>query len=284
MSALAFIGGFFSALNTGLDILKQFRSESVSQVVGSGHATGFWDFCSYSEVSQIMLKVDLAEEFVTQSLIPKVIKCDTQQMKDYKDDIAEELKGVARYAELSVGETNKAFTTTSYSKNAGKLWFFVYVFNAETTYAKPVVRCNTMHLEIEMKMAQDWLLVNHIETSFMKAKNTFELQYLPKGIKVSDVQQAIAIALAPAVVGLIEMPDRFVKMLGAVINSTKEDDLPQYTSGTMQQITEQYNQMIDRRAQQDQVARDAVAEFGKHVPTLEAETGVSKNEWNYFSY
>ena len=279
--ALAFLGAIFSALSTGLDIIKQFRTESASMVVGSGHGSGFWDFCSYSSVGQIVLKADKANQYVAERLIPRIIKCESEQMKAHKDDIISELQDIADYAELSIGETNRAFTTTSYSKNSGKLWFYVYTFNALTDGTTKAVQCSTMHIEVELRMAQDWLLVNHLESSFMKAKNTFEIQYLPKGIEPTDVQKAIAIAIAPAVVGLIEMPERFVKIMGAVINSTEPAELPKYSSETIDKILEQYNQMLQRRSEQDKIARDAVDEFGKKDPTLKPETGKDKNEWEY---
>lgn len=267
------MGGIFSAVQSGLQIMSAFRTESISTVAGQGHGTGFWDFYSYSSVGTIMLKIDKANEYVAERLIPRVIKCDSSEMQKHKDDIVSELQDIADYAELSVGQTDRAFTSTSYSKSSGKLWFYVYTFSAETGGYVPAVKCSTMLMEIEMKMAQDWLLVNRMETSFFKAKNTFELQYLPASISVKQVADAIAIALAPAVVGLVEIPEKFMSIMGGLINSTEPSELPQYTSTDLATIMSEWEKMVARRQQADQTLFDAIAQFNKTVQDLEPELG-----------
>lgn len=280
MSGLAILGGICSALTSGLQILSAFRTESASSVVDQGHGTGFWDFYSYSTVGTIMLRAATANEYVAKRLIPRVMKCDSEEMQKHKDDIVSELQDIADYAELSIGQTDRAFTTTSYSKNSGKLWFYVYTFSAESQGDVHAVKCSTMLIEVELKMAQDWMLVNRMETSFFKAKNTFEIQYLPKAIDPKEVENAIAIALAPAVVGLVEVPEKFLQIMGGVINSTEPSDLPKYTSETLEQIMAEWEKMVARRQQQDQTMLDAIAKFNQSAATLFPETGKNQtNEW-----
>ena len=257
------------ALQGAIKIVHAFRTEVYDIPVSSGHGHGFWDFYSYSETTKISVKMTQADKFLAK-MVNTLTATLSDSMKKCKDEILDELKEVTEFESYQFDECEGSINQISYSANEGKLNFYVYTFTPGVSKRNniEILKTEQMYCQIEMRIAQDWILINHIKSSFSKTINSLELQYLPTAIDSAKVVEAVSIAFAPAVLGLMKVPTKFLELLKASIKQKVEDPYSGISKETYEQSEKLFDDMINRQKEKDELYQEGVKEIGEAASSL----------------
>lgn len=260
------------ALQGAIKIVHAFRTEVYDIPVSSGHGHGFWDFYSYSETTKISVKMTQADKFLAK-MVNTLTATLSDSMKKCKDEILDELKEVTEFESYQFDECEGSINQISYSANEGKLNFYVYTFTPGVSKRNniEILKTEQMYCKIEMRIAQDWILINHIKSSFSKTTNSLELQYLPTAIDSAKVVEAVSIAFAPAVLGLMKVPTKFLELLKASIKQKVEDPYSGISKETYEQSEKLFDDMINRQKEKDELYQEGVKEIGEAASSLKLD-------------
>ena len=271
MAVLMIIQGILGAVSGALKIASAFRKEQVSLPVYAGKGMGFWDFYSMSNIDRLTVPYDLAPQHIRNIVIPDIInRTASESLARFREDLVGELEDMADYGELAVAGNNRALTSASYSSNSGKLFFYIIGLTPKKAIIGDDIGVvfETMRCEVTMTMAQDWMLVCNMEAKFMSAKSSLELQYLPTAIDPNKVVDAIAIAMAPVVLGLVTVPGSFMTVMQGVLKNRDQLEGLQIPDDMQQTIDQAWAQVMQRQEQRDTVYQQGVDELGKGMVTL----------------
>ena len=275
MVALMIIQGVLQAVQGALSIAQAFTKERQQIVGASGEGKGFWSFYSYSNIDHFTAVYEMAPQYITNELVPNILKHASPDFAKHKDELIDELKDIADYGELSIPGNNLALTTATYHDGTGKMNFFVCSIVPDRSIIGDElgVRFETLRCEISMTLAQNWMLVCNIESQFTSTKSSWEIQYLPTGLDTDKVVDAIAIAMAPAVLGLIEMPEGFMKAMQKTIENHDKTELDLVDP---EMLKKAWDATIKRQKQRDEQFQKGVEQLGQGVSSI--VTGLPKNE------
>lgn len=269
MGFLLIANAVISALQGAVNIVRAFRKEVYDIPVASGHGHGFWDFYSYSETSKFSVRMTHANAYLA-LIVDDFTKSLSGSMKRYRDTILSDLSEIVEFESYVYEEAQGSINQISYSGESGKLCFFVYTFTPGISAHKNVeiLKSEFMSCEIEMRLAQDWILVNHIKSTFAKTTNSLEIQYLPTSIDSAKVVEAVAIAFAPVVLGLVKVPATFLTLLKASIKQKTEDPYSGISEETYSQSEKLFDDMIKRQEEKDALFKKGVNEIGEAAASL----------------
>jgi len=272
MVAILTVCAIIACVSGAVKIVQSFKTETVEQITGSGHGKGFWDFYSYSSVDSMTIKMERGGEYISKRLIPRIMTSPSAQIQKNKQDLIDYLEDLADFEGYTMKQAQKAINSVSFNAGEGKLFLYIFTFTPEQTQFGQGLTIETMRSEAHgIKMAQDWMLVNKISSNMLKLKNIAEIRYIPTGITPAKIVDAISIAFAPVALGLVKVPSGFLDaMKDAVAQAAKNpSELPvPFTPEQMKFATEQYDAMIKRQKERDQMAIDGIKEIGEGVAKL----------------
>ena len=260
------------ALQGAIKIVHAFRTEVYDIPVSSGHGHGFWDFYSYSSVESFAVRMSDANKYVSK-MIARVTKDLSSSMEKYRTEIIEDMTENLNFETYQFEQCEGSVNQISYSGNEGKLNFYVYTFTPGVSKRNniEILKTEQMYCKIEMRIAQDWILINHIKSSFSKTTNSLELQYLPTAIDSAKVVEAVSIAFAPAVLGLMKVPTKFLELLKASIKQKVEDPYSGISKETYEQSEKLFDDMINRQKEKDELYQEGVKEIGEAASSLKLD-------------
>ena len=259
----AVLSGIISALGGALQIASAFKTQSATTIVGSGSGTGFWKYYSNSAVGTLSMSQSKCSEYVSR-LITRVMQEATPEIQQHTDDIISDLQDIKDFESYAWGDCDNMVNTVNYNKGSGTLYMYVYTFSPYIhEKLGEAVQVSTMRINCNMELAKDWMIVSKAKSSFFKASVLQEIQYLPdKGLDVNAIVNAISIAMAPAVLGLVKLPDRFMTVLDSLLKEQMENpDRGVITAPTAEQTEAAYQQFQDMRTAQDNYEKNAEEGF-----------------------
>lgn len=274
MAALMIIQGVLKAVQGALSIAQAFTKERQQYIGASGEGKGFWSFYSFSRIDHFTTIYEMAPQYIKTQLVPNILKHAGPEFANKKDELVDELTGIADYAELSVPGNNIALSAATYHDGTGKMNFFVCSLVPDKAIIGDAlgVRFETLRCEISMTLAQNWMLVCNIESQFTSTKSSWEIQYLPTGIDAEKICDAISVAMAPAVLGLIEMPEGFMKAMQKTIEHHDKTEVDLIDPEMMKKA---WDETMKRQKQRDEQFQKGVDLLGEGVSTI--VTGLATN-------
>jgi len=211
--------GVMSALSSAVQIAGMFRTQNTETVVGTGGGKGFWNFYSNSQVGTLSMATTNVPRYI-ERLIERMMRDQGAEVKANRQSVIDNLQDISDFESYAYGQCDHMVNTVTYNKAAGTVFFYVYTFTP-FMHATRGEACtiSTMKILCNMALARDWMVVSKVKANFFKTTAKTEIRYLPeKGIQISNVIEAIAIAMAPAVLGLVQIPERFMVMLDKMVH------------------------------------------------------------------
>ena len=211
--------GVMSALSAAVQIASAFKTTNAESVVGTGGGKGFWNFYSNSQIGTLSMASASVPRYI-ERLIERMMREQSPEVQAHKASVIENLRDVSDFETYAWGQCDHMVNSVTYNKASGSVFFYVYTFSP-FMHATRGEGCtiSTMKVIANMALARDWMVISKVKANFFKTTAKVEVRYLPeKGIQMSNVIEAIAIALAPAVLGLVQIPERFMTMLEKLVH------------------------------------------------------------------
>ena len=100
-----------------------------------------------------------------------------------------------------------------------------------------------------------------------------EIQYLPKkGLDERSIVEAISVAMAPAALGLVKVPESFMKILDTLLKQQMEHPDKSVITAPTKEQTEQayqaYNDMVKAQAEYEKNAMEGFANISEEIKKL----------------
>ena len=273
------MSGIIGALGGALKIASAFKTQSSTSIVGSGNGTGFWKFYSNSNVGTQPVRAEHCGKYVSK-MINKIMNEATPALQTHTQEIIDELNDVSEFESYLLGDCDSMVNTANYNKGSGTFFLYCYTFSPfiHETFGQ-CVNIQTLKIKIDMQLAKDWIIVQKAKSSFFSCSVSQEIQYLPeKGLQTSHIINAISIAMAPAVLGLVKLPDRFMTILDTLFQEQiANPNQGVITAPTAEQTAAAYEQFKDMRTKQEEYEKNAADGFSQMSEAL-AALGSKGNE------
>lgn len=282
MSFFAIASGVITCLQGALSIVQSFKRECYTQPVASGHGRGFWDFYSFSTTSRKGIGFNKMDKYLRERVIG-TIETINKPSKQYIDTVKSEILEIADYESYQWEEAEFSVNSVQFSQDQGKMYFLIYTFTPKIKESTQQEYClvQTMRMEVEnFRLAQDWVLVNKVKSSMLKTSSSLEWSYMPASIDSQKIVDAVALAFAPVALGLVKVPDNFLKLLSVAIEAqlNEKSDIPQFTSEQLSSTMDLYNQMVERQKERDQMAKDGLSTIGEGISKMKGDSEVELKE------
>ena len=261
----AIISGIISALGGALKIASAFKTQSETSIVGSGSGSGFWKYYANSVIGTRSIGAMDCGRYID-NMMTKIMKEATPAMQKHTNEIIADLQEIADFESYLWGDCDNMVNTVDYNKGAGKLYLYIYTFSPFIHEIRgEAVQISTLKIKVDMQLAKDWVIIQKAKSSFFKATVSQEIQYLPeKGLEEKHIIEAISIAMAPAVLGLVQVPERFMTILDTLLKEQMENpDAGVVTAPTAEQTQQAYEHFQDMRAAQDSYTENASKGFSE---------------------
>lgn len=268
--ALAVVSGIIGCLGGAMKIASAFKTQSATTIVGSGTGTGFFKFYSNSVVGNRAMAESSMPQYLDR-MIANIMKEQSPIVQANKDAIRDELQDIKDFESYAWGDCDNMVNTVTYNKASGSLFLYIYVFSPFIHERRGNgVKVANMKIHVDFTLPKDWIIVSKVKSSFFKCTMNQEIQYLDqKTVQMKDVIEAISIAVAPAVLGLVKLPDRFMACLDAIIQTQMQNpDAGIVTAPSAEASSAAYQQFQDMRTAQDNYAQNAQSGFQDIIGSL----------------
>ncbi|OHT13533.1 hypothetical protein TRFO_03264 [Tritrichomonas foetus] len=197
-------------------------------------------------------------------MIDRIQSDATPELQNNRQEIIDDLTDISDFESFNYGECSALINSIHYNTNTGILYFYCYHFIPYTKNNKEVVNVQSMIARIQMKLAQPFQVIGKVKANFFRAKMSTEIRYLPpEGIQQNDIIQAIAIAFAPACLGLMDVPESFFTIMKTMaVQNVKDSD-----SSISDEQVSQFESMFDaaqkrQKGMLDDLYKQAKETFG----------------------
>jgi len=277
---LTVVSGIVAAIGGALKIASSFKSQTEVHTAGTGSGTGFWKYFSNTNVGTMTISPSKVGPYISR-MVNTIMKESNPTIQKNIEDIVEDLNDIKDFESYNFGDCDNMVNSVSYNKNVGSLFLYVYTFTPLTLGMKEAVRVQTLKCTLNMKLASDFMVVSKMKTSFMKCTMSQELQYIPKsGLDTTSIINAISIAMAPAALGLVKVPERFMTVLDSLLRQQMEHpDKSIITAPTREQTEaayERFNEMVKAQAEYDKNALNGFKDLSDEIKKL-GEKGDEQN-------
>lgn len=206
MNNLTVLSGLVQALHGAKDILASYRNQTYKNCSNSV----FWNFYSCSSISETPIAIDAFQTYMQDEIELFFEKypflSDSEKSKILKDAMA--LKVQRSYVE---GECLHGITFMAYNNVTRKLHINILTvspFLSKFTGEK-CARIRSCAISLAFNMSKSWFSVNFVKSYKGEATTSNELSF---GTSVSNITDMISLALSPAVLGLVKLPDEFLTL------------------------------------------------------------------------
>jgi hypothetical protein len=212
--------------------------------------------------------------------ITRITKNTNSELKAHTQEIIDDLEDICEFESYLWGDCDNMVNTVNYDANdeKGSLYLYTYTFSPLETTKGDAVKVSLMKIRVShLQLAKDWMVVSKVKTSFLKAKMSQEIQYVPKkGLEMDSIINAIAIAMAPCVLGLVKLPDRFMTVLDTLLKEQMANpSAGVITSPTSEQTAALYEKFKEMQAKQDEYGSSAQDGISDIVSALGSKTSSS---------
>ncbi|EAY06033.1 hypothetical protein TVAG_053570 [Trichomonas vaginalis G3] len=188
----------------------------------------------------------------------------TPEVISHKGEIIESLRDAVEFGSYEI-EDHRMVDTVAYNDQSGKLYLYIYTFEG---YLKPnqvhKVACSSLKITVDFKLPRDWIIVAKFKASMLQCSMCQELQFLPeKSMSMENVVDAISVALAPAVLGLIKLPPPFLKIMSAAFKTQIDNPNGDVRPAPNPELAAQSLKLMDQFEQnQKQIISDIEKQLG----------------------
>lgn len=247
---LPILSAIIGCLGGAMSIATAFKKESSETIVGHGRGDGFFKFYSHSLIGDRTIRMNLMEKYLDR-IVSRIMRDQSPALQVHKQDILDEIMDTKDFESYTMKGESHMVNSVGYNKNVGQLFMNIYTFDPMTheVYG-PGCTIQYMKIQVDFNLAQDWMIVSKTKARFNKATQHQEFKYIDeKAVDMKDVVKAISIAVAPAVLGLVKLPESFMTCLDSVIKSQIENPSPelQISQEQLQASQQQFNDMVARQ-------------------------------------
>jgi hypothetical protein len=207
-------------------------------------------------------------------MVRRVTKEATPALQAKVPEIIDDLQEIKEFESYAWGDCDNMVNTVDYNKGEGSLFLYIYTFSP---FIHPTrgegCKIQSLRIVANMELAKDWMVVAKSKVSFFKSTYSEEIQYIPnKGIEMKHVIEAISIAMAPAVLGLVQLPERFMTMLDTMLKEQSENPdrgvIKGPTAEQTQEAINNFKEMQNRQDKYEENAQQGFAALGEAVKGL----------------
>jgi len=265
--AFAIITGVIGAINGALSIAKAFSTQSHSGIQQTGKGTGFWKYYSNSYVGTKCIDMRRVPDYIDR-MVYRITKEATPGLAKKRKEIIADLKEIKEFESYAWGDCDNMVSCVDYAKAQNTLFYYIYTFSPFIHATRGEgCRIQTIQIQANMKLAKDWMIVSKAKVGFFKSESHDEIQYLDeRGLEMKDIIEAISIAMAPAVLGLVQLPERFMTVLETMLKDQQEHPergvIKGPTPEQQQQAFQNFKEMQDRQDKYTENAKDGFKALG----------------------
>ena len=241
----------FLGLISGL-VQALFSSTSVSMISAVIEGKGYWQFYSTSAYVSRAISSEKCKQYIAY-MIDQAMEDSSPGFRSKANEIIQDLNEIADFEMYDETKCQKMINTISYNQGNGKLFVYLHTFAPSIHPTKgPIVLTEYLKISVKLELAKDWMIVTKGSGNFFGCSISQEIQYIPnKGIELKHIVEAISIALAPAVLGVVKLPERFMNICGSILQSQSKSPkagvITAQTSEQAKQALSLFNTMADKQ-------------------------------------
>lgn len=240
-------------INFGQKFMGSFAQEYLARtgVPFSGTREGFYQFYSAMESSQITVPVSMMDKIF--NLIYKHTYSDNgleYLMK--KDEYIRNIGSMKKYSSYRFGQCINSINNIAYSKNQGKLYMSIFTFtpflidiNGQKVKS---VRYSALKINMQFEMAKYFVVLSKVKANWFKGTYAEEIRWLDqKALTLDSVVNAMSIALAPCIVGIVHLPPEFVTQIEIMV---KDEAMKEQVAATIPEadnLVIKFNEMKEKQ-------------------------------------
>ena len=253
----------FLGLISGL-VGALFSSTSISVISAVVEGKGFWEFYSTSAYVSRAISSASCKQYITY-MINQAMDDSSPGFRSKANEIIQDLAEISEFEVYDEDKCQKMINTISYNQGAGKLFLYIHTFAPSIHPTKgKIVKTEYIKISVKLELAKDWMIVTKGSGNFFGCSISQEIQYIPnKGIELKHIVEAISIALAPAVLGVVKLPDRFMNLCGSILrNQSKSPDPRVITAQTSQQAQQALSLFDSMAEKQKSLVKSGLSQIG----------------------
>ena len=253
----------------GLNIAKAFSTHSADMIDASGKGHGWWEFYACADFSSKGTREENMDRYL-KKIIKHVTKEATPALQARYNELLEFLQDTKDFQDATEIICDKSVTAINFNQGSGTIFFYIYNFNPFfNTYTNHrIVKMTSVKMEAKCKLAKDWMIVTKVRSSFFKSSVFTELRYLePKDVQFNNIAEAISMAFAPAILGLVQFPDRFL----ATISNLLQQQINNPSEGITPPSAEKRQQALDmaKQCREESIQRlDKAGEYTQKIDDI----------------
>lgn len=205
-------------------MMLKFMADRLSQPIEGGNLKGFWKFYSCSHIGKADIPVNYMDKYIDMVLKKSLEDKDIIYLR-YGDIFIRKLKTIKHFRSYNFGQTVSSINSVIYSKSRGELKLYVYTF---TPYMHKTLNKTAMVEWLDMKLkidlAKNFVILSKIKANWFSGSYSEEIRWMDKSIDYNHITHAIAIALAPCMIGLVKIPPSFVREIQILVKDTTMQD------------------------------------------------------------
>lgn len=212
----------FSALKFANSLVTGYVSDMTMQPIKeSFDKSAFFKFYSHSRVAQYSVPLTYMS-----GIIESILK-DTMTDRVYlhKDEFVVHLQKMAKFESYRYGVCVNGINTVSYSKLTGLLYMRLDTFTPyihKNPKINKAVRHESLSIKLAFDLCKDFYIANTIRANILGATSSEEIRWMDKkSLNINHITHAISIAIAPVILGIVEIPPSFAKQVQIIVHSDK---------------------------------------------------------------
>ena len=232
-----------------LNIAKSFATQSITTIDQMGKTNGFWKYYSNTSVSTKAFREELLDKYMSK-MIKDVTKEASPSLQNQYNNIIDDLQEIKEFETAAEKICDNSVSTMNYNKGSGTFFFYIYNFNPFYNELRHhiSIQVSKIMMRAECQLGKDWMIVTKVKSSFFSSTACSELHYLEdKSIQLKDIAEVIAMAFAPAILGLVQLPERFIMTITNICQKQLDNPEPGYTPPTAEQRQQTLNIINDYR-------------------------------------
>lgn len=219
MSAVSFANGF----------MNKFLLKYGGQAGGRGYYTqdGFYDYTANVYIHEQAVAVEYLDKYLGK-VIDSCVRDGSAAVASKAQEMIDYLKTVKRFSSYKFGSCVNSVNSVVYNKNKGELYLKLiylepYLIKARGTTFK-AARASHLYFSIHFEMAKDFVILAKVKANWFRGVYSEELRFIDeKAITKETVTQAMAMALAPCILGIVKMPAAFITQVEIIAQNADEE-------------------------------------------------------------
>jgi len=129
----------------------------------------------------------------------------------YKSEVENFFQDIIDFESVSYEKATRDVFNVFYSKETGKLTFLSITF--EPNFKDDTVTYRLIKVEVKMQLPGIFIIGTSAKGNLFGAKMSQSLQRIESSLTLNHVVDAIVCALAPAMIGLVDLPPEFINKM-----------------------------------------------------------------------